>query len=80
MVSCFLFASLGSLVPLPRWEFCVDETLKFFPHAINGLLAENCELREEKREKVIGVGRGGCWRKLGLLLEDFTQRGGAALS
>jgi hypothetical protein len=42
----------GSHESIPRWEFCVDETLKFFPHAINALLAENCEERQEKRAKV----------------------------
>ncbi|CAL8074169.1 unnamed protein product [Orchesella dallaii] len=48
----FLREISGRRKPIPRWEFCIDETIHFFSHAVDFLLSENCKDRSEKVEKV----------------------------
>jgi hypothetical protein len=45
----------GTFTSPPRWEFCISETIRFFPHSSDFLLAEN---NFEKRRQIKGSGIG----------------------
>lgn len=50
-----LLLMAGSTTGPPRWEFCITEIIRFFPHGSDFLLAHD---RKEKRSTVAGSDHG----------------------